>query len=140
MRRHARATADDEHRRPDETQRREWLVTRLAVAAVALAAVLAAVMHAPQDGGPDAARLAAAGGVQAPQRDQLAAPCAQCGVVEAVMPLGAPAGEAAAWTMHIRMDDGSLRTVAQRGALAAGSRVLVAGRSIRVLSNRPGQG
>jgi hypothetical protein len=34
--------------------------------------------------------------------------------------------------MRIRMDDGSLRTVEQRGALAAGTRVVVEGGSVRL--------
>jgi hypothetical protein len=38
------------------------------------------------------------------------------------------------------MDDGSLRTVQQAGALAAGARVLVAGGSAHMLTQRPGQG
>lgn len=62
--------------------------------------------------------------------------CEKCGVVESV--LAAKPGDS--FQMRIRMDDGSLRTVAQRGALPAGSRVTVAGGSIRVLSNPPGQG
>jgi hypothetical protein len=33
--------------------------------------------------------------------------------------------------MHIRMDDGSVRTVQHRGALAAGSRVAVEGGKLR---------
>lgn len=147
MRRHARATADDEYAPAREVQRRERVVTRLAVVAVAVAAILAAVMQSRPHDRPDAPRLAlaAAGTVQAPplapRRDSSGAACAECGVVEAVVPLGLPAGEAGmAWQMRIRMDDGSLRTVAQRGALAAGSRVTVAGGSIRVLSNPPGQG
>ena len=42
--------------------------------------------------------------------------------------------------MHIRMDDGSTRTLQQRGALAAGSRVLVEGDSVRVLAEQTGAG
>jgi hypothetical protein len=44
------------------------------------------------------------------------------------------------YQMHIRMDDGSVRTVEQRGALAAGSRVIVERDSVRVLADRSGQG
>jgi hypothetical protein len=42
--------------------------------------------------------------------------------------------------MHIRMDDGSIRTVQQRGALAPGSRVMVEGETVRVFAepSRPG--
>ena len=54
--------------------------------------------------------------------------CDNCGVVEAVV--AARAGEG--FQMRIRMDDGSLRTVEQRGALAAGTRVVVEGGSVRL--------
>lgn len=146
MQRNARATAE-ERSSASAPQRREGLVSALAVAAVAIAAVLAAMLHSPRDGRADAPRLAlaAAGVVQAPalasQRDPFATACAECGVVEAALPLKSPAAEPGmAWQMRIRMDDGTVRTVEQRGALAAGSRVVVAGGFVRVLSNRPGQG
>lgn len=129
MQRYARATADDERPPASATQRREVLVTVLAVVPVAVTAVLAAVMHVPADG-----RAAAPRPALAAQVDQVAAACAECGVVEAAAEAGP------AWQMRIRMDDGSMRTVEQRGALAAGSRVMLAGGSVRVLSNRPGQG
>jgi hypothetical protein len=147
MHRHARATADDERSTASASQRRERLVTVLTVVPVVVTAVLAAVMHAPQDGRAGAPRLALAstGGVQAPplaaRGDRFVATCAECGVVEAVVPLGRAAAEAGpAWQMRIRMDDGTMRTVEQRGALAAGSRVVLAGGSVRVLPNRPGHG
>lgn len=147
MHRHARATADDERSPARARQRREVLVTVLAVVPVAVTAVLAAVMHAPPEGRAAAPRsaLPSADVIQAPPlarpQERFAAACAECGVVEAVVPLGPAAAEAAgAWQMRIRMDDGSLRTVEQRGALAAGSRVMLAGGSVRVLPNRPGQG
>lgn len=133
---HARATADDvpppSGGRPD----REGVVAALAVTAVTVAAVLAAVMHAPPGGRPDAPRPALAGEPVQAHHTRLAA-CTECGVVEAVVP---PGPETTAWRLRIRMDDGTTRTVEQRGALAAGARVMVAGGSIRVLSNRPGQG
>ena len=62
--------------------------------------------------------------------------CAKCGVVESVAMLGGQRG----YQMRIRMDDGSLRTVAQRGALPAGSRVVVEGGSVRILPGATGQG
>jgi hypothetical protein len=43
------------------------------------------------------------------------------------------ANQHGAFQMRIRMDDGTLRTVEQRGAVAAGSRVLLEGRSVRVM-------
>lgn len=144
---HARATAKDERSPASPQQRRDVLVTVLAVVPVVVTAVLAAVMHVPQEGRAGAPRsaLPAAGAVQAlplaPQGDRTAAACAECGVVEAVVPVGRAAADAGpAWQMRIRMDDGSMRTVEQRGALAAGSRVMLAGGSVRVLSSRPGQG
>lgn len=54
--------------------------------------------------------------------------CEKCGVVESVR--AAKPGDT--YQMRIRMDDGSLRTVEQRGALAAGTRVVVEGRSVRL--------
>lgn len=58
-----------------------------------------------------------------------APPCEQCGVVESVL-AGDKAGES--FQMRIRMDDGSVRTVEQRGALAAGTRVVVQGGAVRL--------
>lgn len=55
--------------------------------------------------------------------------CGDCGVVEAVT-----AGPDHDFQMRIRMDDGSLRSVAQRGALPAGSRVVVAAGGVRLIS------
>lgn len=57
------------------------------------------------------------------------AACGPCGVVESVV--AAPPG--AGFEMRIRMDDGSLRKVEQRGAVAAGTRVWVEGGSVRPL-------
>lgn len=55
--------------------------------------------------------------------------CDKCGVVESVL----AARPSHNFQMRIRMDDGSLRTVEQRGALAAGSRVVVEGESVRLM-------
>jgi hypothetical protein len=68
------------------------------------------------------------------------AACGNCGVVETVVAVHeyaktVPSG----YQMHIRMDDGSVRTVEQRGALAAGSRVKIEGGSVRALG-APGAG
>jgi hypothetical protein len=62
--------------------------------------------------------------------------CANCGVVESV----APVSQQGAFQMRIRMDDGTLRTVEQRGAVAAGSRVLLEGGSLRVMPAATRQG
>ncbi|MCM2251690.1 MAG: hypothetical protein NDJ19_04980 [Ramlibacter sp.] len=62
--------------------------------------------------------------------------CRNCGVVEAVAPLEAQGG----FQMRVRMDDGSTRTVEQRGAVPAGSRVLLERGSLRVMPLRTGQG
>jgi hypothetical protein len=58
--------------------------------------------------------------------------CSTCGVVESVAANGR-----GAFQMRIRMDDGSMRTVEQRGAMAAGSRVVLEGSSVRAA---PGSG
>jgi hypothetical protein len=55
--------------------------------------------------------------------------CRNCGVVESV----ALPSRQGAFQMRIRMDDGTLRTVEQRDAVAAGSRVLVEGGSVRAM-------
>jgi hypothetical protein len=67
--------------------------------------------------------------------------CRNCGVVEMVVAVhGYAQPKASGYQMHIRMDDGSVRTVEQRGALAAGSRVVVDRNAVRVLAERAGQG
>jgi hypothetical protein len=67
--------------------------------------------------------------------------CRNCGVVEMVVAVhGYAQPTASGYQMHIRMDDGSVRTVEQRGALAAGSRVVVDRNAVRVLAERAGQG
>jgi hypothetical protein len=69
------------------------------------------------------------------------AACDKCGTVQMVVAVhGYGQDKASGYQMHIRMDDGSTRTVEQRGALPAGSRVVLDGGSLRVLSPRPGQG
>ncbi len=64
-----------------------------------------------------------------------AAGCGNCGVVQQVVAVhGYARPTASGYLMHIRMDDGSVRTVEQRGALAAGSRVVVERGSVRLLT------
>jgi hypothetical protein len=58
--------------------------------------------------------------------------CPNCGIVETVVAVheygqAQPRG----YQMLIRMDDGTVRTIAHRGALAAGSRVAVEGSKLR---------
>ncbi|GAB2583466.1 hypothetical protein GCM10027034_14540 [Ramlibacter solisilvae] len=58
--------------------------------------------------------------------------CPNCGVIETVVAMhehgdAQPSG----YQMHIRMDDGSVRTVQHRGALPAGSRVALEGGRLR---------
>jgi len=60
--------------------------------------------------------------------------CRNCGVIESVAASGASKG----FQMRIRMDDGTLRTVEQRGALAAGTRVVVDGASVRLMPGPTG--
>jgi hypothetical protein len=62
--------------------------------------------------------------------------CGNCGIVESV----APASQQGAFQMRIRMDDGTLRTIEQRGAVAAGSRVVLEGGSVRVMTASTRQG
>jgi hypothetical protein len=61
--------------------------------------------------------------------------CKDCGVVQMVVAVYDHGGkEPRAYQMHVRMDDGTVRTVEQRGALAAGSRVVVEGSALRPVS------
>jgi hypothetical protein len=127
--------------------RRERVVPTMAVAAVALTAVAASVMvKKTEDAAP--AQLAAAPAavstevitappLAAPDTRSMgsAAACKTCGVVQTVVAVNEPGGgKPRAFQMHIRMDDGSTRTIEQRGALAAGSRVQVDGSTVRPLS------
>lgn len=147
----------------------EQLVTAFAVGLVAAAALAAALMAARPDTPGDAGAAAVTQAdtsvanpkevVQAPPlkvaarepNTEAARPatnamgaapvCRKCGIVQMVVAVHdyaqpRPSG----YQMHIRMDDGSSRTVQQRGALAAGSRVLVEGDSVRVLAERSGRG
>ena len=64
-----------------------------------------------------------------------AAACGSCGVVQMVVAVHEHANpKPSGYQMHIRMDDGSVRTVQQRGAMAAGSRVTVDGSTVRSLA------
>lgn len=131
--------------------RRETLVPALAVAAVAVGAVAAAVMvqrtetQVQQQVAADASRRPE----PAQSREVVRAPplkaatqamggpaaCRSCGVVQTVVAVYEEGGKKPrAYQMHIRMDDGTVRTVEQRGALAAGSRVVVDGQSVRPMS------
>jgi hypothetical protein len=128
-----------------------WVPT-LAVAAVAIVAVLAVVMVKRSESESRLGRASAeapsisvpASGtprvVQAPPLRSAAsamgsaAACRNCGTVELVVALKDPGRpEPRAFQMHIRMDDGSVRTVEQRGALPAGSRVVVERGSVKVI-------
>jgi len=116
---------------------------KLAVLAVAVAAVAAAFLGThPDTPAADAASAAPPvrqAVVRAPPlvvgerndtRAMGAAPaCERCGVVESVQ----AASPGHSFQMRIRMDDGSTRTLEQRGALAAGTRVVVDGGSIRLM-------
>lgn len=102
------------------------------------------VVTAPPLKAPAAVTAQAAGeaGARPPANGMGAAPaCRNCGVVQMVVAVhgyGQPRAEA--YQMHIRMDDGSHRTVQQRGALAAGSRVVVEGDTVRALTEQTGAG
>lgn len=126
-------------------RRRETLVPTLVVGVVALAAVAAAVMAKRADdpalaqapGAAQPAHVVTAPPLTAPDTKSMgaAAPCKDCGVVQMVVAVNDPGGkQPRAYQMHIRMDDGSTRTIEQRGALAAGSRVRVEGSRIKPVS------
>jgi hypothetical protein len=89
-----------------------------------------------------ATEAAAKAGARTPANAMGAAPvCRNCGVVQIVVAVyGYGKHRPEAYQMHVRMDDGSTRTVQQRGALAAGSRVLVEGDTVRVLAERAPSG
>ncbi len=117
------------------------LVPTLAVLAVAAVALAAALMSGgPQSPSVSPARHAAAPAVtgevvRAPPLNSMGAGpgCQSCGVIESV----AAVPGSTEFQMRIRMDDGRLRTIDNRGAMPAGTRVLVEGDSVRLM---PGQG
>jgi hypothetical protein len=96
------------------------------------------VQPAPGKGSPEAAGQPQHRPEGATQPNALGAgpACLNCGVVESV----APGSRQGAFQLRIRMDDGSLRTIEQRGAVAAGSRVLLEGGSLRLMSPASRQG
>lgn len=123
---------------------REQWVAAGTVGTVAVVALLAAAFEtmepSPVAGtGPtsvvQAPPLATSVLLQAPDtRTMGAAACSHCGVVENVIAVqGNIKGktQAVGFLMNIRMDDGTTRTVENRGALPAGSRVIVDGDSVR---------
>jgi len=133
-----------ESENPEAPSRRETLLPTLAVSAVAVVAVAAAVMVKRVDD-PATNAVASAQPGKVVQAPPLAAPdtrsmggasaCKSCGVVQMVVAVNEPGrAQPRAYQMHIRMDDGSTRTIEQRGALAAGSRVQVEGSSVRPIS------
>ncbi|NPC55401.1 hypothetical protein [Caenimonas soli] len=163
-------SADEAPHGPDPRVRwrRETLVPTLAVAVVAVTAVITSVMvqrngsssaeqvadtsvsdksvvTAPplKPAPPVAAKASPQGAESRPASHAMgaSAACRNCGVVQMVVAVhdyGQP--KPSSYQMHIRMDDGTTRTVEQRGALAAGSRVMVEGKSVRVLAAPlPGQ-
>ena len=164
-------SADEAPHGPDPRVRwrRETLVPTLVVTVVAVTAVITSVM-VNRNGSPAAEQAADASASQksvvtapplkpappvaakAPPQDGQdrtvsnamggMAACHNCGVVQMVVAVhGYGQPKPSGYQMHIRMDDGSTRTVEQRGALAAGSRVLVEGTSVRPLSAPlPGRG
>ena len=128
-----------------------FAVTLVVATAVATAVMVAPTVsgsgHQPVAAGAESAVTSLPAVVQAPPLDRPVVPqgagpaCRDCGVVESVVALGPQTqDDAVAYQMRIRMDDGSLRTVEQRGALATGSRVMVARGSVRTVSGRPGPG
>ena len=144
--------------------RRETLVPTLAAVVVAVTAVITtvvvtrngspplAVEQAPDTSVSEKAVVTAPPLKPAPQAPAkmrtgvhamgASAACRNCGVVQMVVAVhDYRQPKPSAYQMHIRMDDGTTRTVEQRGALAAGSRVVVEGKSVRALAAPlPGQG
>ena len=108
-------------------------IPAIAVVVVAVTAVVTAVMVTQTDRQRAGSQARVIGGADAAAKAQGASPaCSDCGVVQWVVTLERPEKEwTPAYQMLIRMDDGSLRTVQQDGALAAGSRVVVAGGAAR---------
>lgn len=135
-------------RTPAPPGRRESLVPALAVGAVAAVAVAAAVMvkradtQGPMQAVLEPSRAAPAQGGEVVKAPPLQPPatramggasaCRDCGVVEMVVAVNERGRkEPRAYQMHVRMDDGTRRTIQQRGALAPGSRVVVEGDAIK---------
>lgn len=101
---------------------------KLAVVAVAGAAVAAAFMSArPETTAPVAASPASA--TSATSAMGASPGCQRCGVVESVR----TAEPGQSFQVRIRMDDGSVRTLEQRVALATGTRVVVNGGAVRLM-------
>ena len=131
-------------------RKRDTFVPTVAVSAVAAMAIVAAVMvkrtEIPEQLTADARALPSstvktdvvtAPPLTAPDTRSMgaAAACTTCGVVQTVVAVYDQGKSAPrAYQMHIRMDDGSVRTVEHRGALAAGSRVKVDGGDVRPVS------
>lgn len=111
------------------------LVPTFAVVTVVATALLATVMVTRDERAPEGREAAAS---PAPRANALGAgpACANCGVVESVGAGDLPGG----YRIRVRMDDGTVRTVEQRGALAAGARVLLEGGSVRVIPGPTRQG
>jgi len=131
------------------TLARKWIPS-VTVGAVALTAVLAAVMVVPAGLQADQSQAEAPMAMQkvsgtevvtapplAPQSMGAEPSCANCGVVESVVAVeGYARGErqTVGYLMRVRMDDGSRRVVEHRGALAAGSRVIVDKGALRTVA------
>lgn len=113
----------------------ERLVPAFAVVTVVVTALLATVMvtrsNLKAQAGGSAVSL-----VPRPNEMGAGPACGNCGVVESV----AAGSQHGGYRLRIRMDDGTLRTLEQRGLLATGSRVIVEGESVRVVSPATRQG
>ena len=130
--------------RREAPRRRETLLPTFAVGAVAAVAVATAFMVTrgeraapPVVASADPPQVVSAPPLMAPDTKSMGGPasCESCGVVQMVVAVNEAGRQTPrAYQMHIRMDDGSTRTIEQRGALAAGSRVKVQGGSVRPLS------
>lgn len=110
-------------------------VPTLAVVMVVVTALLATLMVTRFERAPDGRE---SGVALAPRANEMGAgpACRHCGVVESVAAGNQPGG----YRIRVRMDDGTVRTVEHRSALAAGSRVVLEGGSVRVLPAATRQG
>jgi hypothetical protein len=106
----------------------ERLVPAFAVVTVVVTALLATLMVTRFEQEADSGRAAVS---LVPRANGMGASpaCGNCGVVESV----AASNQHGGYRLRIRMDDGTVRTVEQRGSLPAGSRVLLEGGSVRVV-------
>ncbi len=112
---------------------RETFLSQTPLALVAIAAVVAIVAV----NATDTRKASGAGSAAATRRAAPPVSCAECGEVVSIKPLPAgasgPSGSAQGYTLEVRMDDGTLRTVKHpSGGFEVGDRVRVNGSALSV--------